>query len=66
MSLTLENVNVVYGENTPFRKTALKDISIAFPPGKVTGIIGHTGSGKSTLAMLLNGLLRPTSGKSAA
>ena len=36
MSLTLENVNVVYGENTPFRKTALKDISIAFPPGKVT------------------------------
>ena len=32
MSLTLENVNVVYGENTPFRKTALKDISIAFPP----------------------------------
>lgn len=63
MSLTLENVNVVYGENTPFRKTALKDISIAFPPGKVTGIIGHTGSGKSTLAMLLNGLLRPTSGK---
>ena len=63
MSLTLENVNVVYGENTPFRKTALKEISIAFPPGKVTGIIGHTGSGKSTLAMLLNGLLRPTSGK---
>ena len=63
MSLTLENVNVVYGENIPFRKTALKDISIAFPPGKVTGIIGHTGSGKSTLAMLLNGLLRPTSGK---
>ena len=57
MSLTLENIGVVYGENTPFRHTALKDISIAFPKGKVTGIIGPTGSGKSTLAMLLNGLL---------
>lgn len=54
MSLTLENIGVVYGENTPFRHTALKDINIAFPKGKVTGIIGHTGSGKSTLAMLLN------------
>ena len=63
MSLTLENIGVDYGENTPFRHTALKDISIAFPKGKVTGIIGHTGSGKSTLAMLLNGLLKPTSGR---
>ena len=63
MSLTLENIGVVYGENTPFRHTALENISIAFPKGKVTGIIGHTGSGKSTLAMLLNGLLRPTSGR---
>ena len=63
MSLTLENIGVVYGENTPFRHTALENISIAFPKGKATGIIGHTGSGKSTLAMLLNGLLRPTSGR---
>ena len=63
MSLTLENIGVVYGEHTPFRHTALENISIAFPKGKVTGIIGHTGSGKSTLAMLLNGLLRPTSGR---
>ena len=34
MSLTLENIGVVYGENTPFRHTALKDINIAFPKGK--------------------------------
>ena len=63
MSLTLENVNVVYGENTPFRKTALKDISIAFPPGKVTGIIGHTGSGKSTLINLVPRFYDATSGQ---
>ena len=36
MSLTLENIGVVYGENTPFRHTALENISIAFPKGKVT------------------------------
>ncbi|MBR4852808.1 MAG: energy-coupling factor transporter ATPase [Clostridia bacterium] len=63
MSLKLENVSVVYGEGTPFRKIALDNINIEFPKGKITGIIGHTGSGKSTLAQLLNGLNKPTSGK---
>ncbi len=63
MSLKLENITVVYGEGTPFRKTALDDINIEFPSGKIIGIIGHTGSGKSTLAQLLNGLMKPTSGR---
>ena len=63
MPLKLENVSVVYGEGTPFRKVALDNINIEFPKGKITGIIGHTGSGKSTLAQLLNGLNKPTSGK---
>lgn len=62
MSLKLENVSVVYGVGTPFRKIALDNINIEFPKGKITGIIGHTGSGKSTLAQLLNGLNKPTSG----
>ncbi len=61
-AMTLENVTVVYGEGTPFRKVALDNVSFSFPKGKITGIIGHTGSGKSTLAQLLNGLLKPTSG----
>ena len=63
MSLRLENVSVVYGEGTPFRKVALDNVNIEFPKGKITGIIGHTGSGKSTLAQLLNGLNKPTAGK---
>ena len=63
MSVKLENVSVIYGDNTPFRKVALENINIEFPKGKITGIIGHTGSGKSTLAQLLNGLNKPTSGK---
>ena len=62
-ALELKNVSVVYGEGTPFRKDALKNISTSFPKGEITGIIGHTGSGKSTLATLLNGLIKATSGE---
>ncbi len=62
-ALEVKNVSVVYGEGTPFRKEALKNISVAFPKGEVIGIIGHTGSGKSTLATLLNGLRTPTAGE---
>lgn len=34
-------------------KTLLHPLSFHFPPGKVTGLIGHNGSGKSTLLKLL-------------
>ncbi|MBR5459695.1 MAG: energy-coupling factor transporter ATPase [Clostridia bacterium] len=61
--LTLENVSYVYSPSTPFEKEALHDVNIDFTEGKITGIIGHTGSGKSTVAQLLNGLLKPASGK---
>ncbi len=62
-ALELKNISVVYGEGTPFRKEALKNVSIAFPKGEVIGIIGHTGSGKSTMATLLNGLRKPSAGE---
>ncbi len=61
--LTLEKVSYVYSPSTPFEKEALHDVDIDFKQGKITGIIGHTGSGKSTVAQLLNGLLKPTSGR---
>ena len=61
--LRLEGVSYVYGARTPFEKLALNNVSIEFEKGKITGLIGHTGSGKSTLVSLLNGILRPTSGK---
>ena len=62
-ALEIKNISVIYGEGTPFRKAALKNISTAFPKGEITGIIGHTGSGKSTLASLLNGLSKATEGE---
>lgn len=61
--LELEHVSYVYGEGTPFMVTALNDVSLQFEKGKITGVIGHTGSGKSTMLQLLNGLLRPRSGR---
>ena len=61
--LELENVSYVYGADTPYRMDALKNISFGFEKGKITGLIGHTGSGKSTLAQMLNGLIKPHSGR---
>ena len=61
--LVLEQVSYLYGQNTPFEKIALSDVSVRFTPEKITGVIGHTGSGKSTLAQLLNGILQPSSGR---
>ena len=62
-ALELKNISVIYGENTPFRKAALDNITLSFEKGATTGIIGHTGSGKSTLASLMNGLMKPTEGQ---
>lgn len=61
--LEFKDVSYVYGEGTPFKKTAVDNVSFTIPEGKVTGLIGHTGSGKSTLSLLMNGLLSPGSGK---
>lgn len=58
-----ENLTYVYGEGTPFRKTAVDNVNIDIEEGEFVGVIGHTGSGKSTLIQHFNGLLKPTSGK---
>ena len=62
MSLILDHVNHIYGEDTKLAVAALKDINLVIPEGQFIGLIGHTGSGKSTLVQHLNGLLKPTSG----
>lgn len=62
MPIELSNVTYTYGKDTPFEKTALRDINVTIAEGSFVGIIGHTGSGKSTFVQHLNGLLTPTSG----
>ncbi len=60
--LEVKNVSYLYSKGTPFERVALRDVSVAFKRGRITGLIGHTGSGKSTLISLLNGLNKPLSG----
>lgn len=62
MSIILDHVNYIYGEDTPLALKALNDICLNIPDGQFIGIIGHTGSGKSTLMQHLNGLIRATDG----
>ena len=61
--IRLENLTYLHGKDTPYQITALDDISVTIPHGMITGLIGHTGSGKTTLVQMLNGLLKPDSGK---
>ncbi|QIJ63672.1 ABC transporter ATP-binding protein [Streptomyces sp. JB150] len=42
--------------------TALDDVTLAFPEGSFTAVMGPSGSGKSTLLQCAAGLDRPTSG----
>lgn len=55
--LKYENVSVSCG-HTPI----LKNISVSFPKGEITAIIGPNGSGKTTLLQCLNGSSKVTSG----
>jgi branched-chain amino acid transport system ATP-binding protein len=43
--------------------TALKDVSVKVPRGKLTSIIGPNGAGKSTFFNLLSGALEPSEGR---
>lgn len=42
---------------------AVSDVSIEFPAGSVTAIVGDNGAGKSTLIKMLSGAVRPDSGQ---
>lgn len=57
-----ENISYTYHRgNTPVY--AVKNVSFSIRRGEIVAIAGHTGSGKSTLLQMMNGLIRPASGK---
>ena len=65
MVIQLEKVCYEYGAGGPWALAALQDIDLSVEGGRFIGIAGTTGSGKSTLLQLLNGIIRPASGRVA-
>lgn len=57
IAISLENVNVRYGNNV-----ALRDATIKIPYHTFTGVIGMNGAGKSTLFKAIMGLVKPQTG----
>ena len=45
------------------RVTAVDDVSLEIPAGRVYGLLGPNGSGKTTLLSMLAGFIRPTAGE---
>ena len=56
--LHVHRITKKYGKHT-----ALEDVTLNLPSGKIIGLLGPNGSGKTTLIKLINGLLKPTSGE---
>ncbi|WP_035293419.1 ABC transporter ATP-binding protein [Clostridium sp. KNHs214] len=46
-----------------FTKTALKDVDLNIPRGKIVGLLGPNGSGKTTFMKIAAGILRQSSGE---
>ena len=59
--LSARNVSMVYGSGEATVR-ALDNVSVDFPQGKWTSIMGQSGSGKTTLLHCLAGLATPTAG----
>jgi len=56
--LNTKNLTKIYG-----KKTALSQINMVVPRGRIIGLLGPNGSGKSTFIKLAAGLLVPSSGE---
>jgi putative ABC transport system ATP-binding protein len=62
MAVLIESMTKMYGIG-PSSITALDSVSLSFPVGSFTAVMGPSGSGKSTLLQCAAGLDRPSSGK---
>lgn len=53
---------VFRGDVAKTPEVAIEDLSLTFPRGKTTGLLGHNGAGKTTTIRLILGLIRPDKG----
>lgn len=58
MGIRLENLVVKFGDFT-----AINDVTIQIPKGKLISLLGPSGCGKSTTLFTISGIHKPTSGK---
>jgi putative ABC transport system ATP-binding protein len=63
MPIELQDVRKVYHQGRPNEFWAIRGISMAFEPQRVTCLKGASGSGKTTLLSIIGCLARPTSGR---
>ena len=57
--IRMQNVSFRYADGS---KMVLDGVSVDFPPGSMTAILGETGAGKTTLIRLILSLVSPTKG----
>ena len=66
-AIEFQNVRFFYASNEEngrvIKTVVLNDLDFTVEQGSFVALLGRNGSGKSTLARLVNGLLKPTSGK---
>ena len=58
--IRMQNVSFRYADGS---KMVLDGVSVDFPPGSMTAILGETGAGKTTLIRLILSLVSPTKGR---
>ena len=59
MSIQFDNVSFAYTAGSPL----LNNLAFDTVPGECLLIVGHNGAGKSTILKLLNGIMKPNSGR---
>jgi ATP-binding cassette subfamily B protein len=62
LDVEFDRTRLVYDDATG-EDTALDDVTLALPAGRVLGLVGRTGSGKTTMARLVLRLVAPTGGQ---
>ena len=64
MRIKIENLTKTFTNKKQNREvTAVNDMTIEIPDGKLVGLLGPSGCGKSTTLFMLSGLEEPTSGR---
>ncbi len=64
MKITIQNLTKTFSNKKQNREvTAVNNMNVEIPSGKLVGLLGPSGCGKSTTLFMLSGLETPTSGK---